>query len=118
MGQAENIASVIHENPNTKILIHCGFAHAYEGNYEAWGKAMAGQLKELTGINPLTINQVKYSEHSKLVYNEPLYNSLNLKNSSVLVDKNGIAMGVIESEAFTDIAVIHPPTAYINSRPS
>ena len=79
---------------------------------------MAGQLKELTGINPLTINQVEFSEHSKPEYNAPLYNALSLKNSSVLVDNHGVAMMFIENEAFTDIAVIHPPTEYIHSRPS
>lgn len=117
IGQAKNILKVLEENPEAKIIIHCGFAHAYEGTYEAWGKAMAGQLKELSGIDPLTINQVEYSEHSKAEFNEPLYNALQLEESSVLVDKNGRAMGFIENNAFTDIAVFHPPTIYNHARP-
>ena len=120
LGQAKNIQKVVDENPAAKILIHCGYAHAYEGvgAFEPGGKAMAGQLKALTGINPLTINQVEYSEHSKPEYNAPLLNALNLENSSVLVDNSGNALGFIQNDAFTDIAIIHPPTKYLNARPS
>ena len=118
VGQAKNIQAVIRENPDAKILIHCGLAHAYEGYYKAWGKAIAGHLADLTGINPLTINQVKYSEYSKSEYNEPLSKAYNLKKSFVLVNNDGNAMRFEEGEAFTDVAVIHPPTQYSNSRPS
>ncbi len=118
LGQAQNIQAIINSNPKAKILIHCGFAHAYEGNYKPWGKAMASHLKELTGIDPLTINQVEYSERSRKEYNSPLYNALNVKKSSVLIDKEGQAMKFIKGAAYTDLAVIHPPTSYIGYRAS
>jgi len=117
IGQAKNILKVQKENPNAKVLIHCGFAHAYEGAYKAWGKAMAAHLKELSGIDPLTINQVAYSEHSKPEFNEPLYNALDIKESSVLIDEKGNAMKFVEHTAFTDIAVFHPSTTYQDNRP-
>ena len=117
IGQAKNILKVLRENPNAKVLIHCGFAHAYEGAYKAWGKAMAAHLKELSGIDPLTINQVEYSEHSKPEFNEPLYNALNIKESSVLIDEKGKAMKFVEHNAFTDIAVFHPSTTYQDHKP-
>ena len=118
IGQAQNIKAVLDENPGAKILIHCGFAHAYEGGVPSWGKAMAGHLKDITGIDPLTINQVKYSEHSSPEYNDPLYNLLEIQNSSVLIHSSGKAMGFQQGEAYTDIAVFHPRTEYISDRPS
>lgn len=46
-GQAENIAKLIKENPNSKFLIHCGWDHVNEGvpGDKSWEKAMAGRLK-------------------------------------------------------------------------
>ncbi len=54
--QAENIQKFIENNPKAKVLIHCGYAHAYENDYPAWGKAMAGRLKQNMNIDPLTID--------------------------------------------------------------
>lgn len=118
LGQAKNIQKVIKENPNAKVLIHCGFAHAYEGDYEAWGKAMAGMFKELTGIDPLTIDQVKFSEYSNPEFNALVHNAFSLKKSTVLINENEIAMKFVEKDVHADIAVFHPPTKYIGLRPS
>lgn len=120
IGQAKNIKAVMDKNPNAKILIHCGASHGHEGVglFGPGGKAMAGWLKELTGIDPLTIDQMKYSEKNKLENNPPIYNALNLENSSVLIDSSGNPMQFIQNDAYADFAVIHPPTKYFNSRPS
>lgn len=115
--QAKNIQKVINSKPDEKFLIHCGFAHAYEGTYKAWEKAMAGRLTEFTGINPLTINQVLYSEKSKPEYNHPLLKALDIKESSVIIDKDNNPLKYERGEAWTDIAVFHPNTNYIDGRP-
>ena len=116
--QAKNIEKVINSKPNEKFLIHCGFAHAYEGTYKAWEKAMAGRLTEYTGINPLTINQVIYSEKSKAEYNHPLLKALDIKESSVIIDKDNNPLKYKRGNAWTDIAVFHPNTEYIDNRPN
>jgi hypothetical protein len=41
---------------------------------------MASRLKEFTGVNPLTINQVKYSERNNSNYNQPLLKALKIEN--------------------------------------
>ena len=115
--QAKNIRKFISSKPDEKFLIHCGFAHAYEGTYKAWEKAMAGRLTEYTGINPLTINQVLYSEKSKPEYNHPLLKALDIKESSVIVDKDNNPLKYERGQAWTDIAVFHPNTNYIHGRP-
>lgn len=115
--QAKNIQKMIEERPNEKFLIHCGFAHVFEGNYPSWEKAMAGWLTDYTGINPFTINQTKYTEKSKSEYNHPLLKSLNLREPSILLEKNNEPYMYESGESWTDIAVFHPNTEYINNRP-
>jgi len=120
LGQAKNIEQILEKEPNAKILIHCGYAHAYEGVdvYEPGGKAMAGWLSELTGIDPLTINQATYSEgYSDPEFNNPLLNALSLNEPKVLLDKNGKPMRFVKRNMHTDIAVIHPKIKYVNDRP-
>jgi len=116
--QAKNIEKVINSKPNEKFLIHCGFDHALEGIHKSWEKAMAGRLTEYTSINPLTINQVVYSEKSKPEYNNPLLKSLNIKESSIIIDKDNNPLRYQRREAWTDLAVFHPNTEYVNNRPN
>lgn len=116
--QAKNIQKIIDSKPNEKFLIHCGFDHVLEGTMKGWEKAMAGRLTEYTGINPLTINQVEYSEKSNPEFNHPLSKALNIKESSVMIDKEKQALKYEEKEAWTDIAIFHPNTQYIDNRPN
>lgn len=119
IGQAKNIQKIIDSKPNEKFLIHCGYDHALEGKLNnSWGKAMAGRLTEYTGINPLTINQVLFSEKSKPKYNHPFLKALNIKESSVLINKDNKPLRYERGDAWTDIAVFHPNTNYINDRPN
>ncbi|MBQ4802395.1 hypothetical protein J8L88_05955 [Aquimarina sp. MMG015] len=115
--QAKNIQKAIEAKPNEKFLIHCGYDHALEGNYDYWEKAMAGRLTEYTGIDPLTINQVKYSQQSTSEYNFPLLNALDIKESSVIIDKKGKPLKHKKGDAWSDIAIFHPTSTYINNRP-
>ena len=116
--QAKNIQKVIESKPNEKILIHCGFDHVLEGTHNSWEKAMAGRLTEYTGINPLTINQVVYSEKSKPIFNHPLLKALNIKESSIIIDKDQNPSRYDRGAAWTDITVLHPNTEYVNNRPN
>ncbi|SDR65846.1 hypothetical protein [Christiangramia echinicola] len=115
--QAKNIQSLMTEKPNEKFLIYCGFDHALEGAHKSWGKAMAGRLKEFTGIDPLTINQVKYSERYNRDFNQPLLKALDIVEPSVLVDSDKNAVKYQRKDAWSDIAVLHPNTKYEKERP-
>jgi hypothetical protein len=118
IAQAKNIEKIISSKPNEKFIIHCGFDHSLEGTHRSWDKTMAGRLTEYTGLNPFTINQVEYSEKSKSEYNNPLLKALNIEESSILVDKNDTPFKYERGEAWSDIAVFHPNTTYINNRPN
>lgn len=109
--QAENIKSYLDKYPNEKILIHCGFDHLYEGDYGGeWGKTMAEFLKEMTGINPLTINQVPYSERSKKKFENPYYQLTDVDEPSVFMGPNENIFREQKNKAYYDIAVFHPRT--------
>lgn len=67
LGQAQNLKLILDENPNHKIFVYAGLDHILEEETKS-GKRMAAYFKELTGINPLTINQtdVVGSTHHEL----------------------------------------------------
>lgn len=115
--QAKNISEIIKNRPNEKFLIHCGYDHALEGTHSTWDKAMAGRLKEYTGIDPLTINQVAYSEKSEPKFNDPLLKAINPQEPVVLLDTLNEPFRYTRGRAWCDIAVFHPNTDYLENRP-
>jgi len=116
--QAKNIQEVMVNKPDEKILIHCGFDHALEGIHSSWEKAMAGRLAQFTGVNPLTINQVAYTEKSEPKFNHPLLKAMQVKEPIVLLDKEYKPFRYERDKSWTDIAVLHPNSVYKNGRPS
>jgi len=120
IGQAENIAKVIRENPNAKFLIHCGWDHVIEGTpgNKSWEKAMAGRLKEKTNIDPFTIDQVAYSEKGDIQLISPYVLIANSENPVIMVNENGKTFNGSETNDQTDCKIIHPITKYINERPN
>lgn len=115
--QAANIQKYMESNPKGKVLIHCGYAHAYENDYPAWGKAMAGRLKENMKIDPLTIDQTKFLESLDIDNNHLFFWLNKAKEPIVLMDKNGQVFNRKNETTQTDIVIIHPQTDYINNRP-
>lgn len=84
--QATNIARYMKEHPG-KYLIYCGYDHVIEGPHKGWEKAMAGRLKEYTGIDPLTIDQETLTEHSALLYEKPDYAAIQFSQPAVLINR-------------------------------
>lgn len=115
--QARNIQKVMESRPNEKFLIHCGFGHVVEGEHDQWEKAMAGRLAEYTGIDPLTIEQVAYSEKSKPEMSHPLLQTFNITQPSVLLDQMNQSFRLERGKTWADVAVLHPFTSYTNERP-
>lgn len=56
LGQAKNLMKIFENDPNAKIFVYVGHSHLEEVNEKK--KWMAQYFKELSGINPVTINQV------------------------------------------------------------
>lgn len=117
--QAANIAKIIRQNPGSKFLIHCGYDHAIEGTPgdKSWEKAMAGRLKEITHIDPFTIDQVAYSEKGSVEFNHPYIQMAHAKQPVILVNQNGKTFNGSATNDQTDCRIIHPITQYIEGRP-
>ena len=114
--QARNIAAFMKKHPG-KYLIHCGYAHVIEGPYPSWEKAMAGRLKEYTGINPFTIYQEALTEHSSPRYEEPDYGLISFPQPAVLINKEGSVYNGYARDSSYDVRLYHPRTQYVHGRP-
>lgn len=114
--QAANIQQFIASNPAGKVLIHCGYAHAFENDYPAWGKAMAGRLKDNLKTDPLTVDQTMFLEKSDVRNNHLFIKLNNTKQPIVLMEENGVVFKGLSGTKQTDIVIIHPQTQYINGR--
>lgn len=96
--QANNINKFLKKNPKGKTLIYCGYDHNLEGEIKYWGgKAMAARLNDLTGVNPLTVNQT--------VFNDVNLKSINQATPFVLVDSRENSYQYYKNN---DIFVFHP----------
>jgi len=119
IGQAQNIAEIMAQNPKDKFLIHCGYDHLNEGKpgIEQWEKAMAARVYDLTGVNPFTIDQIPGSEKGSVQYNSPFIKMVNSTKPSVMINAKGeIYNGKINSKR-ADCTLIFPISTYTNERP-
>lgn len=103
--QATTIANFLKENTAGKTFIYCGYSHNNECELPEWEKAMAGRLKELTGLNPLTVDQTSFNGISEIPLNE----------SVVFVDSSKQSF---LSSACIDIYVFHPTISFKEEKAS
>jgi hypothetical protein len=117
--QAENIAKMMLKHPDDKFLIHCGYDHLNEGipGIESWEKAMAARLKDRTGINPFTIDQVPCSESGSPEFNNPYIRIANTIKPVIMVNTKGETFNGRENYGIADCRIISPVTIYKNGRP-
>jgi hypothetical protein len=114
--QAQNIKQVMDKYPNDKFIIYCGFGHVAEDSLQnGWVLAMAGRLKRLTGINPLTVDQVELTESGGR--DNFLRKAINVDYSAVFMDSSGRVFNKAVENAGYDANVFHPDTRYLNGRP-
>ena len=113
ISQAKNLAELFKKEPNAKLIIYCGFDHIFEDSISGWGKAMAGRLKEFTGIDPFTVDQIILSERSEKDIENPYYKLIHANKYSVLVDDSLQTF----NNGHVDALLYSPPTKYIYNRP-
>jgi len=116
--QAANIYKCRQKDPAAKILVHAGYGHIAEqpvGNdYIPMGLA----FKELSGIDPFTIDQTEMTDGSNFEYGRIFYDNYiekyPVQNVSVAMRKNN-PLSPLENNGF-DLTIIHPKTVYRNGR--
>ena len=121
-GQARAIQRLLTADPTAKIVVYCGFDHVVEGAMPAethWEKAMAGWLKEWTGIDPLTVDQVQLTESSAPGFGNGRFRVLPpTPNAAVWLDAQGAAYNQARPRNDVDLNVSHPATTYRAGRPA
>ena len=103
-------------DPKAKVLVHAGYGHIAE--IPGSRTMMAAVFKEMTGIDPLTINQERMTEHSAPEFESPVYRwatERGLVNEPVIF-RDAAGTPWSRTKAY-DMVVFHPRSRYENGRP-
>ena len=120
IGQAKNLYErIFKKKPKAKVLVHAGYSHIYESGTLAGAKTMAQRLREMTGIDPLTIDQTQMTEHSKPEYEHPLYTAIMKKTDwrTPFFYRNADSKWWSLQKGKIDVTLVHPRSIYMHGRP-
>jgi hypothetical protein len=113
--EAKNISNFLLKNPNSKIIIYCGYDHIYETPIGKDSiRCMVSFLKELTHIDPLTVDQVYLRERSIANLERPERQFLHADDYTLFKDEDT----KITKLKYTDVALFTPDTKFKFNRPS
>jgi hypothetical protein len=119
-GQAQNLRDrIFRQDPDAKVLVHAGFAHIQETVSPRF-YPMAVYFTEMTGIDPVTVDQTTLSERSVPEHEHPIYRATlragHVQNDSTILQAPD---GTLLTPAGfgTDLEVLTPRTTYTASRP-
>jgi hypothetical protein len=116
--QAENLASLLKNNPSSKVIVLGGYGHISEESFSDGYQPMAARFKKITGIDPLTVDQAQMSESCYFIYGKTFYDGFISKfpvSAPAVFLKKGKAVNLLENTGY-DIIVVHPPTKFVNGR--
>lgn len=119
LAQAENlIANVLEPHPDARVLVIAGYGHAWE--IEGRIAMFATQLRRLTGLDPLTIEQ---SENWPALRpeNDPAHVAEVLRRfrpeRPISVSIDGAMVSAPTNLGRMDLSVFHPRYPMVNGRP-
>jgi hypothetical protein len=116
--QAQKILKILQKDSTAKILIHCGYGHLIENKQDGRYKSMGVWIKELSGIDPLTIEQTRLTERGSPEYEDPYFHlAEDIGFSAAFIDTAGNGFMGATGEHLVDIRIYHPRTKFINGRP-
>lgn len=119
---AKNIMKVFKKDAKAKVFVLVGHDHNYKDYLLAQRKRRDGQkwkflaivLKEMSGFDPLSINQSDLMERALREYENPLYRCVWLNfapDKPVVLTKNGQSWIKPEMEGMVDAYIFHPRTS-------
>lgn len=121
-GQADNLMKVLFtREPHAKVLIHVGHGHVNEAPRRDTDGVeyfmMAARLKQLTGIDPLTINQTTLTDLQPGMRDAYAIAAAKAgKRDVVLIDRDRPLL--LGEAPGTDLQVVHPARRYRYGRPT
>lgn len=126
-GQARNLVEqVLARRPAAKLFVYVGHGHALKtpqpigaGEHVLW---MAGELKQLTGIDPLSVDQGSTFAHPDPAREVAGYRTALARHDGpqpfVLRRSDGSPRLLQKAPGSVDLQVIHPPQAIVDGRPA
>ena len=117
--QARNLLDgTLSKDPDAKVLVHCGWAHLQEQPTSSW-EPMAHFVREIAGIDPLTVDQTLLGERSEPGFEHVLRieaerQGLARADPVVLLTGAGEPMQI---DAGADLRALSPRTRFTNGRP-
>ena len=117
----------IERYPQEKVFLYVGYSHLSENpvairntpdGREVEVRWMACRLKDLTGIDPLTIDQTTLTERGEPGDEHPAYRELakSISRPGVLLDAEETPQVVGPYRGQADIQVVHPRSMYLRGR--
>lgn len=115
--EALNVKSYMDAHPDAKIILYCGYDHLIkDSTRNIMVLPMAGQVRRMTGIDPLTIDQTELSEYN--IVGNSYRKCIDLDSDAVLLDSTGQCFRIARSpHKKVDLMVYHPNTVNYNYRP-
>ena len=103
IAQALNLKErVFDKDPDARLIVVPGWSHVYEHGKDRPSTWMAGEVKNLTGHDPLTLSQTACYATG---------------NAPVLAQTRQENDGETKAYTLTDYMIGHPPLTFTNSRP-
>jgi hypothetical protein len=119
-GEAKHIVErILKADPKAKIVVHAGYDHINESGTLSGAKTMAIRFHEMTGIDPLTIDQVTMTEQADTTYEDVRYRFLmkHVRRQTPFVLMNGDSVWSARP-GMHDVTVISPRAVHRGGRPN
>jgi hypothetical protein len=118
-GQARNLVErILSKDPHARVIVHAGYEHINESGLLIGAKPMAVRFHEMTGIDPLTVDQTAMTERGDSLHDDPLYRYIlhrNAPRTAMVLHKGDSVWSA--RRGVHDISVIHPRATNRDGRP-
>ena len=111
---------VFRKDPTARLVVNAGFAHVQKTGRYLRGSSMGEFFKQISGIDPLTIEQTMMMQHGRSNQDHPFYaavvQQLKFTKPSVFVAADGKTW-TLKPDKY-DMTVVFPTYAVIKTRPN
>lgn len=119
-GQARHIVErILRADPKARIVVHAGYDHINESGTLAGAKTMAIRFHEMTGIDPLTVDQTTMTEQADTTLDDYRYRFLmkHVRRQTPFVLFSGDSVWSARPGVH-DVTVISPRAVHRGGRPN
>jgi hypothetical protein len=118
--QAAHLNEILQQDTTARILVYASYAHISKKRQPDGYIPMGLALWRLSGIEPLTIDQTDMTEEGNFGYGRVIYQAYTARfrmSGPSIALLNNAPVNVTDKDLY-DLCVIHPPTKYLDGRPT